>query len=139
MPNTRKRGKYAPWIIIGAVFALPLLGVGFAQLRDSGTESTGVETKVALAQCLTENGVRVFGAYWCPHCKKQKEMFGEAAWKEIKYIECAAAGNPRAQTQECQNEKIEGYPTWIFPDGKRLTGEQALTDLAEESQCPFEG
>src|SRR3989344_3569664 len=32
------------------------------------------------AQCLTDNGAKMFGAYWCPHCSDQKKMFG-SSWK----------------------------------------------------------
>jgi len=86
-----------------------------------------------LAQCLTQNGTKMFGAYWCPHCLNQKKEFGNS-WKYIKYIECSLPGG-QGQTQECNDEKIESYPTWEFKDGARLTGEIPLTQLAEKSNC----
>jgi len=27
------------------------------------------------AQCLTDKGVKMYGAYWCPHCQAQKALF----------------------------------------------------------------
>src|ERR1700694_373108 len=30
----------------------------------------------AFARCLTERGVKMYGAWWCPHCVEQKEKFG---------------------------------------------------------------
>src|SRR3989344_9366604 len=33
------------------------------------------------AQCLTEKGAIFYGTFWCPHCKDQKELFGNS----IKY------------------------------------------------------
>ena len=33
----------------------------------------------ALADHLRESGAVFYGAYWCPHCQAQKQMFGAAA------------------------------------------------------------
>lgn len=87
----------------------------------------------ALAQCLTQKGTKMFGAYWCPHCLNQKKEFGKS-WKFIKYIECSLPGG-QGQTKECNSENIESYPTWEFKDKSRLTGEVSLEILAEESSC----
>lgn len=86
-----------------------------------------------LAQCLTENGTKMFGAYWCPHCLNQKKEFGKS-WKFIKYIECSLPGG-QGQTKKCDNENIESYPTWEFKDKSRLTGEISIEILAEKSSC----
>ena len=32
----------------------------------------------AFARCLKDRQVKMYGAYWCPHCAEQKEMFGES-------------------------------------------------------------
>ena len=32
----------------------------------------------ALAECLSEHGVIMYGAFWCPHCAAQKKVFGDA-------------------------------------------------------------
>ena len=81
-----------------------------------------------LAQCLTEKGVTMYGAYWCPHCQRQKKAFGEA-WQYVPYVECTQ------ETQKCLDNGVKGYPTWIWPDGKRMEGEVELEKLAIESQC----
>lgn len=87
----------------------------------------------ALAQCLTNNGVKMYGAYWCPHCQTQKKGFGRS-WKFINYIECSLpSGN--GQTKECDDAKITGYPTWENKDGQRLSGEQSMSALAELGGC----
>ncbi len=85
------------------------------------------------AQCLGESGAKMYGAYWCPHCTNQKKMFGSSE-KLIPYIECDARGN-NAQTALCQENKIEGYPTWIFADGTRRSGEIPLRTLASLTGC----
>ncbi len=49
----------------------------------------------AFAKCITEKGLDFYGAGWCSHCQRQKQLFGEAM-KYINYIECDARynGNP---------------------------------------------
>ena len=29
----------------------------------------------SFAQCLTDDGVKMYGAWWCPHCQSQKKLF----------------------------------------------------------------
>lgn len=88
----------------------------------------------AFAQCLTDNGVMMYGAWWCPHCTNQKKLFG-SSFKNIKYIECAQPGNSNAQTQECTDAKITGYPTWVFADGQRIEGEASFAALRDRTAC----
>lgn len=100
---------------------------------DDGGRST--EEKVALAQCLTENGTVFYGAFWCPHCANQKAAFGTEAMEEIDYVECS---NPdRSMTAACQSAGIQSYPTWEFADGSRQTGEVPLIELAQAAGCAY--
>lgn len=87
----------------------------------------------AFAQCLTDKGVKMFGAWWCPHCTTQKKLFG-TAFKKVNYVECSLPGT-QTMTQACKDEKIEGYPTWEFADKSRVSGEQSFATLAEKSGC----
>lgn len=87
----------------------------------------------ALAMCMTEKGTKMYGAYWCVHCANQKKAFG-TSFDKVKYIECSLPGG-QGQTQECQAAGIEGYPTWEFGDGTRMSGEVAVETLAEKSGC----
>lgn len=114
-------------LIIGlAVTALVVAGFVYqARPKEQARDMT------ELAQCLAEKQVTMYGAYWCPHCQAQKKAFGEA-FKYVPYVECTR------ETQKCLDKKVEGYPTWIFPDGKRLEGEQSLEKLANESGCSIE-
>jgi len=85
------------------------------------------------AQCLTENGVVVYGAYWCIHCQKVKNSFGDS-FKYMNYVECDpndANGNPEL----CQQERIGQIPTFIFSDGTRLTGELTHEQLSQKTGC----
>lgn len=98
-----------------------------------GWEVTSVsgEDEIALAKHLTATGVKKYGAYWCPHCYEQKQLFGQAAFDEITYIECAPEGkNP--QPDVCRAAGIQSFPTWEI-DGKFEPGIKTPDELAEMS------
>lgn len=90
------------------------------------------ESELQLAQHLVDIDAKMYGAWWCPHCHSQKQLFGAEAAKVIPYVECASDGqNP--QTATCQaNPGIQGFPTWEI-DGQFYGGAQALTTLADAS------
>ena len=100
--------------------------------------AAGVDPKIIaqLADCLSQKGAKMYGTYWCPHCQAQKKLFG-AAFSKINYVECSPQGNPREQTQACKDAGIMSYPTWVFPNGDRTSGEIAFKDLADKAGCPF--
>lgn len=85
------------------------------------------------AQCLTEKGAKFYGTFWCSHCQKQKKSFG-SSMKHINYIECSTP-NGRDQTDVCKEANVDGYPTWEFSDGSRLSGELSLDILANKTSC----
>lgn len=89
---------------------------------------------VGFAKCLTEKGIKMYGTYWCPHCKQQKEMFGKQGFAEIVYTECDPKG-PDANPTLCASKGIQSFPTWEFDNGLRLAGEVTLERLAEKSGC----
>ncbi|MBI4087920.1 hypothetical protein HY418_00880 [Candidatus Kaiserbacteria bacterium] len=80
------------------------------------------------AQCLAEKNITMYGAEWCPHCQSEKKAFG-SSFKYVLHVECP--DDPK----KCIAAGINGYPTWIFPDGKKLEGEQGLSKLSQESGC----
>lgn len=80
------------------------------------------------AQCLAEKKVTMYGAEWCSHCQNEKKAFG-SSFKYVPYVECPD------DPQKCITNGINGYPTWIFPDGRKLEGEQGLEKLSWESGC----
>lgn len=103
------------------------------------TEQPGFEittqsgpAEIALAQYLKDTGAVFYGAWWCPHCHDQKQLFGkEAAATIVPYVECSTPEG-QGQTAVCQEAKVEGYPTWQI-NGERLTGAQSLEELARLS------
>ncbi len=84
------------------------------------------------AKCITEKGIVVYGAYWCPHCLNQKNIFG-SSWKYVDYVECDPKGI-NANLQLCQEKGISGYPTWDI-GGRQYAGELTLSSLAKLSGC----
>lgn len=87
------------------------------------------------AQCITDSGAKMFGAYWCPHCANQKQEFGKS-WKLIDYVECSLP-NRAGQTSACAEAGITSYPTWEFGDGSRAVGELSFEDLSIKTSCPL--
>lgn len=88
----------------------------------------------AFAKCITDSGAKFYGAFWCPHCQRQKARFGASAHL-LPYIECSTPDG-QSQTQVCNDKGIQTYPTWYFANATTsVVGEQELTDLARETGC----
>jgi protein-disulfide isomerase len=87
--------------------------------------------KVEFAKHLKKIGAKFYGAYWCPYCQKQKDLFGKAAISQINYIECDPKGQ-KPQTEICKKAKIQGFPTWEIK-GKQYPGMMSLKKLADLS------
>lgn len=93
------------------------------------TESSNSE--IALAQHLTAIGAKKYGAWWCPHCHAQQELFGKAAFDYVTYVECDEEGvDP--QPQACRAAGVQSYPTWEI-NGETYAGVQSLEFLAISS------
>ena len=118
---------------IGVGFAVLAVAIGSFAIHKTNTPANAGEYD-AFAQCLTDKGVMMYGAWWCPHCKNQKNLFGNS-FKKIHSIECAQQGNPNAQTRECKEARINGYPTWVFADGSRTEGEMSFDALSKKTDC----
>jgi uncharacterized membrane protein len=89
------------------------------------------EAEIALAKHLTEIGAKKYGAFWCPHCYEQKQLFGKEAFKEIDYVECDPQGkNP--QREACVAAGIKSFPSWEIK-GKLYPGVKSPQELAELS------
>jgi hypothetical protein len=115
-------------VIIGAIVLVAAAMVYFFGVYRPGHKYDG------FAKCLNQKGLKMYGAYWCPHCQDQKAEF-DAAFKYVNYTECGVEGNPRAVSQACQQAGIKRYPTWIFPDGERAEQVFTLETLSSKSGC----
>lgn len=119
------------YIIVGSVVVLAIAMFFFL---DKGEKQVLAEKPlVDFAQCIKDSGALFYGAYWCPHCQQQKASFKSAA-KTLPYVECSTA-NGQGRLAVCEEAGIEGYPTWVFADESRLSGEQSFTSLAEKTNC----
>jgi len=114
------------WIIIVSLALVGLIAWRLNASRKPGTYD-------AFAQCLKDKGAIFYGAFWCPHCQNQKAMFGSSA-KKLPYVECSTPDG-RGQVQLCNEKKIQGYPTWIFADDSRESGEVSLETLSQKTGC----
>lgn len=122
-----KKNKTWLWWTIGVVI---FAGIIWLLVSVQGAQAGPYKE---FAQCLDEAGAKFYGAYWCPHCNDQKKMFKGAA-SSLPYIECSVPGG-QGQMQVCVDAGIEGYPTWTFADGERMSGAIPLEVLAEKTSC----
>jgi hypothetical protein len=81
--------------------------------------------QLALSDHLRRLGVLFYGAWWCPACFQQKNLFGQQAGDQLPYVECAKS---EAGRERCEKAEIRAYPTWIMGD-QRLEGVQTLEEL----------
>ncbi len=112
---------------------LAFVVIAAAFLLSSCSDSLG-DRYVGFAQCLSDKSAVMYGAYWCPHCANQKKLFGAEGFSRVSYVECDARGAD-AKPEICAQKDIKGYPTWIFADGTRLSGEIPLATLGEKTKC----
>ncbi|MDI6603432.1 MAG: thioredoxin domain-containing protein [Patescibacteria group bacterium] len=87
-----------------------------------------------LAKCLSEKEVKFYGSSWCGWCKKQKEVFGQAA-QYLPYIECIDE-KTKQMTSQCKEAEIQGFPTWEF-FGEKIQGFKTPEELSQLANCPF--
>lgn len=101
-----------------------------------GNGGTNREERVTrfdnFAQCLSDAGAIFYGAFWCPHCKDQKEMFENSS--KLPYVECSTP-DAQGQLKRCIDEGVDGYPYWKFPDGTVIEGVASFEQLGEKTGC----
>jgi len=114
-----------PVVVIGIVFVALLVVIIITTNTDGGKNKVNLDV---FAQCLASKNITMYGAEWCVHCKDEKAGFGDS-FRYVSYVECTV------ETQKCIDKGVDSYPTWIFPDGKKLVGKQGVEKLSEESGC----
>jgi glutaredoxin len=114
-------------LFVAILIFLAMVFAAFYFYKPAATNITGLDN---FAKCLASKNITMYGAAWCAHCQDQKNLFGDS-FKYVSYVECPD------EPQKCLNEGITGYPTWIFPDKRKLIGEQGLEKLSQESGCPL--
>ena len=114
------------WVWAG-IIALLLIGGFF--IFNSKTASGNYDE---FAKCLSVNKVKMYGAFWCPHCNNQKKEFGNS-FKYVDYVECSLPD--QRQNNLCSSLGIKGYPTWGFSNGDRVEGEVSFNELSQRTNC----
>ena len=103
-----------------------IVGLDFGDFRITTVSGA---PELALAQHLAQRGARMYGGFQCPHCIRQKQLFGTEAIHLIAYVECDPR-SPAARRDMCEAGMVKQYPTWIVGD-LRIEGEQDLAKLAD--------
>ncbi len=112
-------------ILLMSVLVVLIIVVSFYSYRTITGNVIKVGEYDEFAKYLTEQGVKMYGTEWCPHCKNQKNLFG-SSFQYIDYIDCDKNRN------ECSITGITGYPTWKI-NNQNYPGEQSLERLAQLS------
>ncbi len=96
---------------------------GGGNLGEAVSPSTAEQK--ALAEHLRQRGAVFYGAWWCPHCFYQKNLFGTEAGARLPYVECARDEPGRLR---CEAAGIRAYPTWDL-GGERREGLLTIEEL----------
>ncbi len=129
--------KQIIFAVVGVAVLLLVIGAVSSPNRNANKAVSGLnatDTNQAtssldsFAQCLASKNLTMYGAEWCPHCKKEKNRFG-SAFKYVPYVECPD------NVQLCLAKGVNGYPTWIDASSTLYEGEQGLEGLAKISGC----
>ena len=133
MPEHRWANSLPTPVGVASLIVLGLF-LHFSGLFDpaSGPENPYLR---GLANHLRDSGAHFYGAFWCPHCQEQKDLFGASA-RQLPYVECTPNGRNGGRSAACVANNIADYPTWII-DGRRYTGVMTASELARLSG--FEG
>ena len=119
-----------PVTALWAALVVTGLHLHYSGLFDAGVGPEKPYLK-ALSIHLTESGGKFYGAYWCPRCQDQKELF-EASAARLPYVECAPGGRNGPRIPACTNRNIREYPTWIIRS-RRYVGALSPDTLARYS------
>jgi glutaredoxin len=122
-----------PWTLALIAAGSLVLGSGAPAAEGSGSSTSNANAAIqpstsrqkALARHLKRKGAVVYGAWWCPHCNHQKELFGVEAIELLPYVEC---DKDDAGRKQCQKAQVRGYPTWDL-NGERRLGVLSLEEL----------
>ena len=132
-PDVLANFSWGKWITRTAPVAgvlIVLLHLNYTGVLGGAPASAEDPVARALAEHLTNKGVKFYGAQWCQHCAAQKHLFGVAA-KRLPYIECSPEGGQNTPPAPiCINLDIKRYPTWII-NGQRFEDVLTMQQLAE--------
>lgn len=134
IPQVSRRVAWRPWLAssfmaaVVAVLAVHLIFYSGSTVVAAGKEDPWMK---GLATHLEKSGARMYGAFWCPACESQKELFGASAHR-IPYVECSPAGRSGPTSSKCLAAGVRTYPTWIIK-GQRHPGVLSPGALADRT------
>ena len=123
-------GASAAGLPAAAAGAAAVNGGDAAPIGEALAPSTGEQK--ALCEWLLRKGAVFYGAWWCPACFQQKNLFGKEAGNRLPYVECDRDASGRSR---CQEAAVRVYPTWVL-NGQRREGVQTLEELKAWSGFP---
>ena len=86
-----------------------------------------------LSEHLSRIGARFYGAWTCPACVRQMELFGKQAAVLVPYVECRMPEQRPKEAAACREAEVRAYPTWLLPSGQRREGVQSISELSRWS------
>jgi len=123
-------GKWRRYVLYGVIIVAALALAYYLSHRTQHKYDN-------FARCLTDRGVKMYGAWWCPHCQEQKEKF-KASFEYVPYVECGVPGNLKGKNPVCTEAGISHFPTWQFPPtGERAERVFSLEELSDRTGCPL--
>ena len=134
-----------PWfgsLRSGLLIALSTVLLGFTATASAGSGGTtsGSSTTATLGEALSAStpeqkelsahlrakGAVFYGAWWCPACFQQKNLFGKEAGNSLPYVECDKTDDGRSR---CMAAQIRAFPTWDLAGKERREGVQTIEEL----------
>jgi len=134
VPQVSHRVPWKPWLGASfgaaavAVLAMHLVFYSGATVNASANEDPWLR---GLAVHLDDIDAKMYGAFWCPACQSQMELFGASA-ERIPYIECSPGGRSAPTATKCLAAGVRSYPTWVIK-GQRQVGVLTPATLADRS------
>ena len=113
--------------ILNALALISVIGIDCTSLVKPAT----AQTAASLAYHLKQAGAKMYSASWCPMCRRQIQVFGDA-FSQVPYIECFPNGREGGLISQCQKAGIQGYPTWVI-NGRTYPGLRSIEELANIS------
>lgn len=126
----------------GLLIALSMVLLGFTATASArnGVASPGSSTTATLGEALSAStpeqkalsshlsakGAVFYGAWWCPACFQQKNLFGKEGGNSLPYVECDKTDAGRSR---CMAAQIRAFPTWELAGKERREGVQTIEEL----------
>jgi hypothetical protein len=113
--------------ILATLALISAIGIDCTSLVKPAT----AQTAASLAYHLKQAGAKMYGASWCPMCRRQAQVFGDA-FSQVPHIECFPNGREGGSIAQCQKAGIQGFPTWVI-GGRTYPGLRSIEELASIS------